>query len=523
MRAPLALAAAAALMLVIAGCASRPEPATVAPAAQPASAAAEAGRVVVDVALPIVLVGLPNGTGAALSERLGGTLLVEHETYNFAFEFPPTVVGAAGAGGVPLALVPRAAFSVHEAPAGLAETLRGELAAAEEDGLWSANQAEDRLAGLLPAAGLPLDPSAPTLVFLALGSPGYRYQQTTGYLEGVRVFGERHPLVALDVSAPADPFVGSGPGYTSPLRGIAAQDPAEAAKVLAEAVEDAVNFRLLQGPIYPPTLRECHGVTLAIGVRAASAAQLVEGDYADAVDTVVLDRAWTNATASDVEVDAVNFLLPLDDPGLDAALRAASSGAPGGLDALRQWAAMNWDSYWVPHEGCEAYVSFLIVGDAGDASLFGIAMYDVAEGHRVSLGVVPDLTRLREGTDGPLSPLNPLPESRERPNWANFLFAHETGHLLGQRHPHDVSLAGGDAGFTFAWSSVWSSMTYESADRLVDFGAVDQNNHLRNRAGEALQAVYASGGQPSTEALVLLGDRQWDAATSALLAGLPSP
>lgn len=524
-RAALALLA---LVPALAGCLGTGEPLR-APEAAPADAVLrilDDGAFEVEVPVDVVLVGFDAGTASALRLAL-----------------PPEPVRQA-AGGALLPARPTAVFRVHEAGAAFAADALAAIGAARvpdaAGDIYDANAVEDWLAARLPAEGVALDADTPALVLLHGGATlpeghGYRYTYPGGWLEPVRLFGERHPLLVLDVSAAEDRYVTEPPfsaertvfgaafgasmpdAYDFPL---AAGGP-ETVEALAEAARDAVQYRLLQGPAYLPRLEPCHAVTLVLGVRAASATEALPGYPAarESVDVPRLDAVWENATgAPNVEVDLRVLALPTDDPALDA----VSRGGLGGAEAAKTWVAANWPAYWVPHEGCAGYVAFLVYGDAADADSFGIAMEDDATGRRVALIVVNDATRVRDAWSGPAQDVVGTGAASRRPDWVTYLFAHEAGHLLGQSHPHNVALEDG-LGTDRSFSSVWSAMSYQTDDRVSDFGAVDRANHLRNRAGAAVRAAVEAGldGSPAfEEARRHLAAHRWKEAGDVLAEAL---
>lgn len=477
------------------------------------------GTFEVDVPVDVVLVGFDPGTGKALQAALAPEPVRQGEPAR-----------------------PRAVFRVREAsPAFSADALAAIGAAQHPEaaaGIYDANAVEDWLSGRMPREGIALDANTPALVLLhgrdvLPQGHAYRITYPLGWLEPVRLFGERHPLLVLDVSAAEDPYVTEPPfspertvfgtvfgastpdAYDRPL----ASGGADAIEALAEAARDAAQYRLLQGSAVPVSAKPCHAVTLLLAVRATSATEAMADHKAaeESVDVPLLDAAWENATgAANVEVDLRVLRLPAEDPMLDA----VSRGSLGGAEAVKAWVSANWAQYWVPHEGCEAYVTFLVFGDAGDADSFGIAMHDVAADHRVAFIVINDATRLRDAWSGPAREVVSTGDPSRVPDWVTYLYAHETGHLLGQSHPHNIALDDGTLGTDRSFSSVWSAMSYQTDDRISDFGAVDRANHLRNRAGSIVQAAVAQGLQDTPRfaaALDALSRHRWKDAGDALL------
>lgn len=509
----------------LAGClsTSEPLPAPSVPALDAALRVLDDGAFELDVPVDVVLIGFDAGTAGALAAALG----------------PEPVRQASGGGLLPAR--PTAVFRIHEASGALTADALAFIAAspaADASGdIYDANAVEDWLAARLPAEGVPLDPNTPALVLLHGGDVlpeghGYRYSYPLGWLEPVRLFGERHPLLVLDVSAAEDRYVTEPPFSAErtafgAVFGASMPDPYDfplapgggaTVEALAEAARDAVQYRLLQGPAYVPRIEPCHAVTLVLGVRAASATEALPG-YAAAADSVnltLLDAVWENVTGEGtVEVDLVVRMLPVEDPALDA----VSRGGLGGAEAAKTWIALNWQDYWVPHDGCAGYVAFLVFGDAADADSFGIAMQDDATGHRVAIIVVNDLTRIRDQWSGPAAEAIATGDASRVPDWVTYLYAHEVGHLLGQAHPHNAAFEDGTLGTDRSFSSIWSAMSYQTDDRVSDFGVMDRTNFARHRAGEVLRAAVAQDLQDSPEfaaALEALAGYRWKDASDAL-------
>lgn len=467
------------------------------------------GIITLDVPVDVYMVGFPNATAMMVQAELEPEPIA-HQVYSFG----RTVLGPDGtiaAKNNPVR--PTAEYRVHAVPLG---DLAKRLDDSATDGLYDANQAEDALVLLLEQSGYLLDPNRPALVLLHLGDRGhsYRIQYETGYVDQVRAFGERTPLLVLDVSAAVDPWVGNGFEYNSPLQ-------FDEVGALADAARAATHFRLLQGPLYPPALAPCHAVTLLTAVRGTNLADILPG-YASAQDLVQVEnltRSWEALLGEGrVHVDPVFLQLPTDDLVLEAVLRT------GDLDLLRFWMDENWDDYWVPHDGCEAYVSIFLVGDMTDSGVSGIAMYDIRDDRRLSFSSFNDLSRMQEEGAGAGAPVFYIPDdSRYENDWLDFLYTHETGHLFGQRHPHDINLVGG-GGFDPTFSSIWSAMSYQEDGKLPQFGVVDQANQARNRAGFLLQAVLELDPEhPAVDAsLEHMGQYHWRAANQILEGALAS-
>ncbi len=447
------------------------------------------------VPVDVVLIGFPAGTASDLQAALTEPESLEHFVLDYSNGLPPRADNPtrklSGDGALDMPWHLEGEFRVHDFGS-LANDFRATLAAstiAEQPGIHDGNQVEDWLAAALPEAGFDLDTNRTTLVLLHAGEGGhgYRFHGGDGWLEPVRIFGERHSVLVADVSARPDPYAGTSRSYAAPLE---VNDIGE----MEDLVRDITHFRLLHGPIYPITDKPCHGVTLILGVRAASLTNILPGftSAQDAVDVPRMESHFRNLTGADnVFVDFVPLQLPVDDPVLDAVTRESVD-----LDAFRFWLDENWESYWVPHEGCEPYVSFALYGDAFDqeALFSGIAMYDVGDGHRISFSIVSDQTRIRSEWPGFVEPIDQIVstarEGRSTDYWFNRLFSHETGHLFGQAHPHNAIEHGGQNYNGF--SSVYDTMSYQVRGVVDDFGQVAQTNFLRNRAGWLLgQAIEA--------------------------------
>lgn len=508
---------AALLALVLAsGClssdpASPPPPAAVEAEPTPVERLGD-GRYAVEVPTPVVLIGWP----AAEVEELRAALVpetVEHASITYTLvDVPPdsddpdpSPLLGGGDPPTPAPVVPTAVYRVVADPA-LDRAFLANLTRAE-GGFLDGSAAEAWLAAHLPRFGVAVDPNRTVLVLPALeGSHAWRYDGNLGHLDGVRAFGERHPILGLDLTARADPYVTGGTAYRQ------AVEPSSLAERAATAIRDATHHRLLQGPIYPQTVLPCHGVTLLLAVRATALTDVLPGftPASAAVAEERLARHFANLTGMPVHVDLRVLRLPVDDPVLDALSRDRVE-----LSAIRLWLEQNWDRYWVEHPGCEPYVSFALYGDLTDAeALFaGIAMHDVGDGRRISYSIVGELTRLN--AEGPTAAPQP---GRDPNEWFNRLFSHETGHLFGQRHPHDITKVG-SGGSNNAFSSVWTTMSYQVRGVVDDFGAVDHANFARNRAGYVLQAAVAQGldGTPQyQEALEHMAHLRWEAAAGAL-------
>lgn len=501
-----------------------------------------------DVPLDVYFLGFDAATVAAVAAKLT-PLDVEHSASSSDRAFPPSPdTTPLGGASFPAPAHPRAVFRAIDLDE---ETERAFFEAAaswkveESDaGALDANAAEAWLAErLAQARGAPLDRSAPVFVVLhgggALGNHTWRYDFSHGWLENVRIFGERLPVTVFDTSAQPDPFVvaprrspealvfGTAFGLTQP----AAYDyPIEASgdatvDALAQLSVDAAHWRFLKGPLYPISTRPCHHVTLLLAIHTTSATEALPGwtRAKDWIDVEGLRSAFVNLTGDEVTVELKVYQLPQDEPALDALARGA--GTLVGLDALRWYLDENFDSFVDPQEGCEEYLSLLLWGDAAAFTLTGgIGTYDVQRGHRLAFAFVPETTRLRDLYEGPAGEVvNDREASRARWNWATMLYAHETGHIFGQQHPQHISRTKEGLGTKHSFEAVYSIMGYQQDDRMVDFGSVDHATWTMGRVGYTIAEARALGldATPAfVDALDHLRLRHWEAAHLALEADL---
>jgi hypothetical protein len=496
----------------------------------------------VEVPVPVVLIGFDDSVATALQEELTPAS-VDHDF----LDADNTISDPGSLVGNPFPLytnpaLPEAVYQVRALPAAQAQAVLDFILTTEVEGTdtthYDGRMLEDHLAQLLQP-----NPDTPAFVILHGGDTlaaehHWRYTYETGWLDRVRIFGGKEALVVLDASAQPDPYVVRT--STSPLTPInqavfGAPDPpaaynmplersgADVVEALAQAATDAAHFRLVQGPIYPVPVRECHTVLAYVGVRATALAhRLGMSDPADNVDLATLEAGFENLTGGDVTVQLRVVQLPHEDPVLDAATRNDLN-----YDLFRTWADMNWGSFF-EDDGCEHYLSTLVYTDSAE-NIHGIALMDVDRNRRISFSWVDDKTRLREEEGAPLGGaplLGGRAASREVSRWGTFLLSHETGHLFGQTHPHnairDADTEGerAPAGFTWAFSATWDAMSYQAMDRVADFGKVAQANHDRNRAGFAIGMAMAQGLEGSPElgqALQHLRMHHWELAVDALL------
>lgn len=514
----------------------------------------EGGGFALDVPVDIFLFGFDEGFGDALAERLSPEE-VFHAHSSFTSTLPPDPEDPQPpllqGHSFDMPHVPTAVYDVVQFDAAVTAALFGAVKASPVESqfpaIYDANAAEEHLARTLPGLGYPLDPRRPALVLLHAedhlpDGHAWRYTLPQGYLEPVRNFGERVPLVIHDTSAREDPYVvGDGPslsplglvfgtvfgppeakGYNHPM----APGGSETLALVEELVRDATHHRLLQGAIYPISTKPCHHVTLLTAVHQSSVTEVLPG-HARAeewVDAEALQESFVNLTGDEVLVDTVWLTLPQDDPALDALMRGAASFVT--LDALRLYLDLNWEKFVDVREGCEEYLSLMLYADPASefGRLFGgIGMYDVKMDRRISYSIVTDVRRIRDAYTGPGEEVVATGSPSRDPNWVNLLFAHETGHLFGQHHPQHLQKARDPSPAIDTFQSAWTTMSYQTGDRIIDFGKIDKANWQRNRAGYAVLKAQVLGLEESpafSQARRSLVAYDWAAVQAALEEGI---
>jgi hypothetical protein len=501
---PPALAAALATLVFLAGCGkgfgdAGSTPRAAAPSARSVPAEWINNRLEIDVPTQVVTIGFSDADVAALAGELT-VHTVDHTVSDFNqpvaldLEEPeeqgPSALIPLGGETIPHPVLPTAVYSVQAAPEAMVEEFKAVLASVKLDGnLYDANAMEDWLAEALPRHGFSVDGATPGFVVLHLaafgvGEHAWKIQGDTGFLQPVRLFGERTPLLVLDPSAIPDPYAGTTEPYMNP---VASSD----AGTIATFVREATEYRVLQASIYPVAQAPCHAVTAVVGVRPTSLAEngVLLREFADAFEPANIKRAFDNLTGTDVFLDVKILSLPVDDPVLDVLGR----GEFPAYEVLRGYLTLMFDQYHVDHPGCEEYLSVLFAGDVASAPspVIGIGTYDDNPGKRISMSWLNELIRLVFDPETPLCQRGC--EGKDYLNWWEDLLTHETGHILGQRHPHDIDSRSSSSGSSDAFSSIWSNMSYQQDGRMVDFGKIDHNNWLRNRAGFALYLAAQDG------------------------------
>ncbi len=504
-------------------------------------------RLEVDVPVPVITFGLSASEAAALADALP-RYTVDHSTGDInqvistdteePMDDPSALLPLMGE-SYPVPVLPTAVYAVQPAPPKLVDGFRKALDTAKiSANRFDALIMEDWLAAELPKHGFKLNPNAPSLVVLHLAAfgvdtHGWKIQGDTGFLEPVRLFGDRNPLLVLDPSAEDEPYDATSGGYRDPVT-------SDNAAVIANYVRAVTDYRVLQGSIYPVAQAPCHAVTAIMGVKAASLSQLPMSPlrpFEEAFRPEVIKAAFDNLTGTDVFLDVKILSLPADDPALDAISRAEFPA----FEVMRGYLTAMWESYHVDHPGCEEYLSVVFVGDAAavpGGGILGIGTYDDNPGKRISMSWVHDAFRLLLDPESPgcavggqvFSPY--YCEGKDYLNWWEYLISHESGHILGQRHPHDISLIDGSVASSDSFSSIWSSMSYQQDGRMIDFGANDRANWQRNRAGFALFIAAQNGREGTPEwnkAMDAASKLEWFSVWQALqadaakTAGAPAP
>lgn len=479
-------------------------------------------RLQIEVTVPVILIGFAEDEAARLNESLG-PMTVAHGTSDLNALYPvdpddPTTSLPLYGESFDIAVLPTAIYDVVRAPAALETLVVDNMTTnkiGDRDGvtIYDASLIEDLLFEELPKHGHPIDAGAPTIVLFHFASLGiaehaWRYTMPHGYLEPVRVFGEKTPILFLDPSAEPDPYVGRYVAPSAVTPGTPRYlSPTEVTDTEAHTafIEHATHFRVLQGTVYPSPTAPCHAMTFIYAIRDTAIANHLPGyvDPASWYDPAEQLAAFSNLTGTDnVFLDSKILRLPVDDPALDAIAR----GDFATFEAQRAWLHANWQDYWVPHEGCEPYVSLVVYTDSATPTaaggVIGIGTYDQSKTYRIALSWVPEPFYLRHGYTGPdAGVIGTADPSVDGFRMVDYLHAHEAGHTIGQRHPHDVSAQGVRG--TSAFSSVWSAMSYQTDGRVIDFGAVDHNNFVRNRLAFLLQEAVVAD---------LVGTAEWDLA-----------
>lgn len=448
------------------------------------------GTVRMDVRIPVLLIGFPEGTAERLDERLDPLDVHQASGQDAGLddlreEPDPDRLRYGVRSADPLA--PTARYDVQAASEALTSRLEDRLANLEDPG--NARAVERFLADTLADHGVDVDPNRPLLVFLDSGGienapEAWSYEFPLGAREDVSVFGEREPILVVDTG-----HLGVEPRSEDGL------------EQLATLARNATRFRLLQGNLYELPTAPCHALTLVTAYRPTLLGPAGDGSPEELYEAARVERAFDNLTSETVHVDVVTARLPADDPALDA----LSRGERTTEEALKAWLVENWRDYWVPHEGCEPYLSVLVHSEDSTpcarpypsstdppglhphgCARTGFAHY-TQDGSRLALSWINEATVPGDDEPGDLADV------------VDYLHAHEAGHLFGLHHPHGIYEASGSLARDATFTSIWSTMSYATGDLLVDFGTVDRANLERNTAARTLVAAHDQG-QADTEA-----------------------
>ncbi|MEK6975926.1 MAG: hypothetical protein AABY18_06245 [Candidatus Thermoplasmatota archaeon] len=490
------------------------------------------GRTTLDVPLDVFLVGFPADLQPRVQDLLPALPVVPH--------YDDPVVGH----GAILPLSPTVVFRVHALSPEFANRFEETLRMSSRDAAFlDANHAEAKLAAMLLDEGFAVSQRLPGLVYLSLatasfGDHAWLYEgelpaaeNPYGYYSNVRVFGGKEPLLVVDTSARADPdptYGSQGRAYEGPI----ASEDAQLADLLAEQSRSAATNLLYRHLYWPPSTAACNAITILYGIRTAAVqdGMPLDSDPRAAIHTDRLMTAFEHLTGRPVFVDLKVLMLPQDDAALDAVTRAWSSenyadtltGLAGGagvqqvppvpwevdnalLEVVGQWVDTNWNTAWVPHEGCEGYLAILIWGDGGDAPLtFGNGVYPTEATHRWMVASFGFAERY-------LPSVNPY--AGNGLGLVDGVTSHEVGHIFGLHHPH--SQYDGQEAWTF--SKAIDVMSYPWTGATVEHGVFNAAAYARGRAGLAIQEAAAEGRlAPATDGIVAaLAQWDWEAAAQA--------
>lgn len=427
-----------------------------------------------DVPVPIFLVGFEPGLAAALEDQLR----------------PMTQTVSSG-------LAPTARYTVHVPDQRWQSDFDAFLKGAEHPGhpdetgftgqVLDGNVIEAYLDQNLEKI-FPVPEGLTSLVVLDAGLRGhaYHYAGNVGWREPVRSFGEATPRIIWDPHAAVDPWVGTSLPHHVPV------DMASP-ELIASWAERAVAIRALQAPIWPPTTKSCHAITVLLAVRNTSLTPALLGlqSWEETLDIPHLQNTFEELLKDDVFVDLVVRQLPLEDPVLDLVTRENNARV-----ATATYLDLNFDSYHVPHGDCEPYLSLVVFGDLVDqrTSSNGNAQISLVNGRRISTSLVAENVRLMSEVVG-YNELYDESTNFERVGpgadpleWFNWLIAHETGHLFSLPHPNTGTGEGTSYSDT-AFESTWNAMGYQMRRIVTEMSAVDSNNVARNQAAYAVLAL----------------------------------
>lgn len=489
------------------------------------------GHVRVEVPVDVVLLGFDHSVAQELSQRLGkraSPTMASEDAY--VLTAPTQLANRTTWEARRLPFTPVADYTVHRAPDGMARDLFRYLMSSPIQErpypVYNGTAAEAWLAEHLPQYGFELDRDTPSLVLIhgremLQDGHAYRYHYPNGYLQPVRAFGEREPLVALDVSARPDPWVVDGSYPPGPYDYTLAPGGSATVDALEEAVHNATAVRLLQGPGFPVPTGDCHAITVVLGIRSASLSERLE-DYRAArelLDVQRLERSWSRVLDDEVHVDLKVLHLPQDDPGLSAMLRSYP-----GYEAQATWVAEHWERYWVPHEDCQGYATFAVEGDPATIWDAGYATYNGTLDARVAFTWTSDYLHLVDQYEGPAEDVVHSLSVQDNAGYdvMTSIVGHETGHAFGLLHSHNVFNGSNETDPSRnvpGFSSVWSAMSYHQTVHTAQLSVLDRITIQRARAGllthEAFEADLTEHPR-FEEALDELDSHEWAKAAEIL-------
>lgn len=465
------------------------------------------GALHMDITVPVITIGMPAEARLALADALADGEEVVQYYWDNPITWPPDLdmfPDSPQGEYTKMHLIPTARYAVTPLPEAAEARLEEQLDEwSVSGGDLEGRELESFLMEVAEEHGLVFDPNAPSLVLFHgesfRQSYQWRYSMPNGYLPDVAVFGEREPMHIIDTTRSGFDLA-SDAGRSD----------------LADFVRAATHYRILQAPIYSVPLADCHAITLVTAYRPTALTEInpMMRGALELLDPDAIQGAFENLTGTTVHVDVINLMLPVDDPVLDAMARGEGTTS----EQQRWWFMENWDRYWVEHDGCEAYVSWLIHTDTASPStgLAGLGTYDHSKGYRIALSWVNELFRMLSDPD---SPLTDGAEGLDTYNFVNYLHAHEAGHIAGKMHPHHLMRENVESRTDF--QDVWSVMSYSSDGRVIDFGVIEQANFQRNRMAFLFEAVHTLELDNTTQyeqALVLASEYRWNEASELLWA-----